>query len=86
MPETTPNLAPGSVVTLAPTAPEQTPLVCEHCGASFVPRRRRRHVRFCRSGCRSRWHAQRKAALFAALDETLTRAAELLRELKGGAT
>ena len=57
-------------------------LVCAQCGASFVPRRCRRDTRFCRAACRVAWHSAQKAAKLAALDETLTRAVAMVRELR----
>ena len=36
--------------------------------------------------CRSRWHADRKAALLKALDEALLQTHDLLRELREGRT
>jgi hypothetical protein len=77
-----PEHSPDSVLTLAGGVLGTTPLVCPHCGSSFIPRRRRRDVRFCRPACRARWHAKRRAAMLAELEQSLDRAAALVRELR----
>jgi len=75
---------PGSVATLTTAVPDASPLACQQCGGLFIPRRRRKDTRFCSARCRARWHADRRVALLAELDELLTRAAQVVRELREG--
>ena len=70
-----------SVTTLAATTPASRLLTCDQCGAEFVPRRRRKDNRFCRSACRAAWHGAGKAALRAELAKALARANQIVHEL-----
>ena len=75
---------PDLVKTSLQAAPEAGPRRCCQCENVLTRRPRgRRDARFCRSGCRAKWHAARRDRLLANLADALTRAEAILRELRG---
>jgi endogenous inhibitor of DNA gyrase (YacG/DUF329 family) len=68
-------------VTLAMAIPDGRQVICPQCGESFVPRRQRSDQRFCKAKCRTRWHADRRAADLAELNQTMNRALTLVQKL-----
>ena len=71
------------VCTRLATDPDNSRRACAHCGAPFSLRpRSRRDARFCQPACRARWHAAKRADLLAELERALTRAVEIVRELR----
>jgi hypothetical protein len=70
-----------SVLTVLRDGIGALPKRCKHCGEPLTPRRRGRNLTFCRTRCRSAWHAAQKTALLSELDRALARATAIVREL-----
>lgn len=58
------------------------PSACKQCGTPFPRRPRGRNGKFCSDRCRGLWHRAQKAARLSELEELLTRASALARELR----
>ena len=74
--------ASRSVCTVAQGLLHATVRTCVQCGQSFVPRRQRRDVKFCRPAHRARWHAERRTHALLELEEIVDRATALIRDLR----